>query len=95
MLKHIVLFELVPNTSQETLLEIKTKLEALTEQIEGLSMLRVYINNVGEGNFTLALDSELTDAQALDHYQTHPAHLECVDLLKPLIINRACVDTIG
>ena len=94
MLKHIVLFQLADSLPSSELKQIKTLLEALPDKIEGLNSLKVYINNVGEDNFSMALDSTMDCASALDIYQKHPEHLKCVQLLKPHITNRACVDSV-
>ena len=47
---------------------------------------------VGAVIFVQPVGGVCADNASLEAYSAHPAHLECVAVIKPLIAARACVD---
>lgn len=95
MIKHIVFWKLKEdadgkNKAQNAQL-IKEKLEALRGQIDGLQNIEVGINII-EGNYDVALYSELTTREALDHYQNHPKHQAILPFVRNVVEDRKAVD---
>lgn len=95
MIAHIVMFRLEgePTTVAYAAESFKNAIEALPGQISELLDARVDIDSAEiDGNWTMALTAHCKDAKDLSVYAAHPAHLECVAIIKPLIAGRACVD---
>lgn len=95
MIKHIVFWKLKEeadgkNKAQNAQL-IKEKLEALRGQIDGLQNIEVGINII-EGNYDVALYSELTTREALDYYQNHPKHQAILPFVRNVVEDRKAVD---
>ena len=80
MVKHIILWTLKSEYSNEEKeaikAEIKKGLEGLAGVIEGLKEIHVYTNRLESSNADLMLDSTFTSAEALKGYSVHPAHVE-------------------
>lgn len=95
MVKHIVFWKLKDQAEGKTKAEnaqlIKEKLEALDGQIDGLISIEVGINFV-EGNFDIALYSELATKETLDVYQNHPKHQALLPFIRSVIEDRKAVD---
>lgn len=97
MIKHIVIWRLqdhaAGNDKATNAKLIKSKLEALNGVIPGLISLEVGIDFLASpASGDAVLYSELTSREALDHYQTHPAHVEAVEFVKTVISDRVVVD---
>ena len=72
MVKHIVFFK---NTDKAKIEELKTKLEALKEEIDFVVDLEVGIDFIGsERSFDLALLVDLPTRESLNAYAIHPKH---------------------
>lgn len=95
MVKHIVFWKLKEtahgNDKATNAKLIKEKLEALNGQIDGLINLEVGINFL-DGNYDLALYSELATKATLDVYQNHPNHQALLPFIKEAVEDRKAVD---
>ena len=97
MVKHIVLWTFKENAAgqgkQENLTAAKEKLEAMNGKIPGMTHLEAGINfQTREGAWDLALYSEFESRQALEGYQSHPAHLKVIEFLRTVRDQRAVAD---
>lgn len=96
MVRHLVLWNLLSTLTEEekevAAQTIKTKLEAVKDQVDGILSLNVVISPLGSSNRDLALISEFISPAALDAYQTHPAHLEAANYVRSMTCNRTCLD---
>ncbi|MBE6638642.1 MAG: Dabb family protein [Ruminococcaceae bacterium] len=97
MLKHIILWTLKPELSEEEKNTVrrntKEQLEALAGKIEGLVSIRVHINGLATSNTDMMLDSVFTDKQALARYASHPLHVAAADnYIRPYYSERRCFD---
>ena len=71
---------------------IKSKLEALVGQIDGLLKAEVNLNYNPNG-YDLCLYSEFSSKEALDFYQSHPLHLAVREFVHKVITERAVTDS--
>lgn len=93
MIKHIVMFRLDGEGKHEAAARFKTRIEALPAIIEELDSAEVGLDTGSiAGNWDIVLTATCRDEAALAAYAGHPAHLECVAIIKPLLAARACVD---
>lgn len=97
MIKHIILWTLKSNLSdiqKETIkADIKTSLEGLMGIIPGLLEISVHIHGLNSSNADIMLDSSFTDANALQNYAVHPAHVAIADeKVRPFTAIRSCLD---
>ena len=86
MVNHIVLWSLKPELSeeerQEAKAEIKRRLEGVCDRVEGIISLEGTADGLASSNRDLALISAFVSKEALDGYQTHPAHLEAASYVR-------------
>lgn len=95
MVKHIVMFRLEgeAETVADAARRFKAGLDALPAVIKELKSIEVGINDgPAQGNWTVVLTAVCDSYADLATYSAHPAHLDCVAIIKPLIGQRACVD---
>lgn len=98
MVKHIILWTLKPELSQEekeTVKKgIKEGLEALKGVVPGLIDVTVNIDGrLDTSNCDVMLDSTLESPEALKAYATHPAHVAVADTkVRPYTSQRTCLD---
>ncbi len=97
MIKHIVMWKLKETaegaSAAENAAKMKTMLEALNGRIEGLKHLEVSAEIVeSEPECNVVLYSELASKDALDGYQVHPEHQECVAFIKKVVSERRVLD---
>lgn len=96
MVKHIVLWsfkpELTVKEQEEAGEEIKRRLEAVKEQVQGVISLEVKLSPLPSSNRALALISAFESVDALNGYQTHPAHVAAGAYVKSVTCDRACFD---
>ncbi len=99
MVNHIVLWSLKPELSeeerQEAKAEIKRRLEGVCDRVAGIISLEVKAEGLASSNRDLALISSFVSKEALDGYQTHPAHLEAASYVRSKTCDRACFDYEG
>lgn len=97
MTKHIILWTLQDTLSAEEKASVKAAikagLEGLAGQIPGLLEIHVQTDCLPSSNADLMLDSTFTDAEALQAYATHPAHVAVADgKVRPYTKIRSCLD---
>lgn len=97
MVKHIILWQLKDELSQEekenVKLGIKEGLESLQGKIPGLVDIKVNINGLASSNADLMLDSSFESEEALKGYAVHPEHVAVADgKVRPYTKSRVCLD---
>ena len=97
MIKHIILWELKDEYSDNEKAGIKMRikggLEGLMGQIEGLKYIKVYTNGLPSSNVDLMLDSSFESEKALKDYAVNPLHVEVADTyVRPFTAKRSCLD---
>lgn len=98
MVKHIILWTLNPELSEEqknnVKAGIKNGLEGLLGVVPGLKEIIVNIDGrLDSSNCDVMLDSTLESVEALKAYATHPAHVEVANTkVRPYTIQRTCLD---
>lgn len=97
MLKHVILWKLKDEYSQDKKAEIKsnikTGLESLLGKIPGLTEIKVHTNGLQTSTVDLMLDSTFESVDALKGYSVHPAHVAVADtLVRPYTAVRSCLD---
>jgi len=98
MVKHIILWTLNPELSEEekqtVKAGIKAGLEGLVGKVPGLLSLTVHIDGrLESSNADVMLDSTLESPEALKGYAQHPAHVEVASTkVRPYTVVRSCLD---
>ncbi len=98
MVKHIILWTLNPELSEEEKKNVKTGikagLEGLVGKIPGLLSVTVHIDRrLASSNADVMLDSTLENEEALKNYAQHPEHVAVADSkVRPYTVQRACLD---
>ncbi|MFG6444197.1 Dabb family protein [Microbacterium sp. P06] len=95
-IRHIVLWKLAAEDADTRALhaeQIGEHLSALIPLIDEIVTLEVGRNIAYPAtNWDVALVSEFADADALERYQAHPAHLEAAAFVGSVVAERAVVD---
>ncbi|HKL21653.1 MAG TPA: Dabb family protein [Tichowtungia sp.] len=89
MIKHIVIWPMKDDVTDAQKTEMKLRLEALKNVIDELIDIEVGID---DDNDTMSLVSAFNSEADLAAYQSHPAHLDVVGFVKPLVAGRAVCD---
>ncbi len=97
MVKHIILWQLKDELSEDEKIkvkaDIKAGLEGLAGQIPGLIDIKVQTEGLASSNADLMLDSSFEDEASLKGYAVHPAHVAVADgKVRPFTKNRVCLD---
>ncbi len=98
MVKHIILWTLKAELSEEEKLSVKTAikqgLESLVGVVPGLVEATVHIDGrLDTSNADIMLDSTLESEDALRAYAVHPAHVAVADSkVRPYTSQRVCLD---
>lgn len=97
MVKHVILWTLKEEYSDEQKEEIKTGikegLEALKGKIPGILEIHVHTKGLSSSNVDLMLDSTFEDEDSLKAYAVHPEHVAVADgKVRPYTASRACLD---
>lgn len=98
MVKHIILWTLNPELTEEeknnVKADIKAGLEGLVGRVPGLIDVKVHIDGrLSSSNADVMLDSTLESEQALKAYAIHPDHLAVANgKVRPYTVQRACLD---
>ena len=98
MVKHIILWTLNPELSDEEKATvkagIKAGLEGLVGKVPGLIDVKVNISGRrASSNADVMLDSTLESEEALKAYAKHPEHLAVANgKVRPYTVQRACLD---
>jgi len=97
MVKHVILWTLKEEYSDEQKKEIrkdiKAGLEGLKGRIPGLVDIQVNIDGLASSNADLMLDSTFEDEASLKGYAVHPEHVAVADgKVRPYTAIRSCLD---
>ena len=97
MVKHVILWTLKSEYSQEEKENIKAGikdgLESLKGKIPGLSDIHVYTQGLASSNCDLMLDSTFENEESLKGYAIHPDHVAVADgKVRPYTATRCCLD---
>ncbi len=97
MVKHVILWTLKEEYSDEQKKEIKKDikagLEGLKGRIPGLVDIQVNIDVLASSNADLMLDSTFEDEASLKGYAVHPEHVAVADgKVRPYTAIRSCLD---
>lgn len=97
MVKHVILWTLKEEYSDEHKKEIKKDikagLEGLKGRIPGLVDIQVNIDGLASSNADLMLDSTFEDEASLKGYAVHPEHVAVADgKVRPYTAIRSCLD---
>ena len=97
MVKHVILWTLKNEYTDEQKAEIKKGvkegLEGLKGLIPGLLEIEVTINPLASSNCDMMLYSVFENEEALKGYAVHPAHVAVADTkVRPFTASRVCMD---
>lgn len=97
MVKHIILWQLKDEYTEEQKAEIrrgiKEGLEGLAGVVPGLISVHVQTEMLPTSNADAMLDCTLESFEALKAYAKHPAHVEVADTkVRPFKKTRTCID---
>lgn len=97
MVKHIILWQLKDEFSDNEKLRIKAgikeELESLLGRIDGLAEINVETEGLVSSNADIMLYSVFESDDALKAYAVHPAHVEVADTkVRPFTKTRLCFD---
>lgn len=96
MVKHIVLFKLKDDISEEKKLTVmkafKAAIEALPEKIAVIRKIEVGLNINPAEAWNIALYSEFDSLEDVKQYAVHPDHVAAGKLLAEVKESRSCVD---
>ncbi len=98
MVKHIILWTLNPELSEEEKATvkagIKAGLEGLLGKVPGLLDIKVHIDGrLASSNADVMLDSTLESPEALKGYAVHPDHVAVANgKVRPYTFQRSCLD---
>ena len=98
MVKHIILWTLNPELTEEEKLTvkagIKAGLEGLVGKVPGLIDVKVHVEGrLGSSNADVMLDSTLESEEALKGYAKHPEHVAVANTkVRPYTVQRSCLD---
>lgn len=97
MVKHVILWTLKDEFTDEQKTEIKKGikegLEGLAGKIPGLVEIKVNTEGLASSNADLMLDSTFESEAALKGYAVHPAHVAVADgKVRPFTKTRSCLD---
>ena len=98
MVKHIILWTLNPelseNEKENVKAGIKEGLEGLVGKVQGLIDVKVQTaGRLASSNADLMLDCTLENEEALKVYASHPAHLAVANTkVRPFTVQRSCLD---
>ncbi len=98
MVKHVILWTLNPELSEEekrnVKVGIKEGLEGLVGKVPGLIDAKVNIDGrLDSSNCDVMLDSTLENEEALKGYAVHPEHVAIANgKVRPYTVQRVCLD---
>lgn len=97
MIKHVILWKIKDEYSEEQVSGIKRGikegLEGLAGKIPGLIDIKVYTEGLESSNVDVMLDSSFENEDALKTYASHPAHVAVADgKVRPFTASRSCMD---
>ena len=96
MIRHLVFWKLAVEDAEErsrAVAAMQERFAALVPVIDGTERIDIRAD-LGDtpGNWDVLLDADYRDADALEAYQVHPAHVEVAAFVRTLVTARACID---
>jgi hypothetical protein len=93
MLRHVVLFDWVPEATDEQKKRVTDELRTLPPLMTGLRSFLVGPDaGVVDGNFSFAVVADFDDAQSYLAYRGHPAHRAIIEqVINPVTRQRVSV----
>ncbi|MCR5775936.1 MAG: Dabb family protein [Lachnospiraceae bacterium] len=97
MVRHIILWQLKDECSDEKKAEVKAGikegLEGLVGKVPGLLKVNVHTEPLASSNADVMLESEFESAEALKGYAVHPDHVAVADgKVRPNVKTRIVMD---
>lgn len=97
MVKHVILWRLKDELSDEEKMGVKAGikqgLESLKGEIPGLVEIKVNTTGLSSSTADVMLDSTFESEEALKGYSKHPAHVKVADeKVRPYTKSRECLD---
>lgn len=98
MVKHIILWTLNPELSDEQKEDVKKGIKAGLESLKGVvpGLIDVKVNvdgRLASSNCDVMLDCTLESEEALKAYAVHPAHVKIANTkVRPYTVQRTCLD---
>ena len=97
MVRHVILWQLKDEYTEEQKTEIKAGikagLESLAGKIPGLVEIKVQVDRLASSNAEVMLDSTFESEEALKGYSVHPEHVKVADeKVRPYTKTRSCMD---
>ena len=97
MVKHVILWTLKDEYSEDQIegikAGIKSGLEGLKGVVPGLVDIKVNTEPLPSSNCDVMLDSTFEDEAALKGYSVHPSHVEVANTkVRPYTASRVCMD---
>lgn len=97
MVRHVILWQLKDEFSEEEKKKIKAEakegLEGLKGVVPGLTEIRVHTEGLASSNADMMLDSAFESEEALKGYSVHPAHVAVAQgKVRPFTKARFCLD---
>ena len=93
MLRHVVLFDWVPEATDEQKKRVTDELRTLPPLMSGLRSFLVGPDaGIVDGNFSFAVVADFDDAQSYLAYRGHPAHRAIIEqVINPVTRQRVSV----
>ncbi len=96
MVKHIIIWSFKEGLSdaekQTAAVKIKTDIEGLMGQIDGLVDIKIQNVPLSSSTGDLLLDSTFVDEDALKAYQVNPIHVAVATYVRSMVGARQCFD---
>ncbi len=96
MVKHVIIWSfkegLTDQEKADAKIKMKTELEALQGEIDGLLEIKLNIVPLESSKGDFMLDSTFTDEDALKAYQTNPKHVAAATFVRSVVGERKCFD---
>lgn len=96
MIRHIVMWSFKDGFTEDENIsnaqKIKSGLEALTSEVEGVISLEVIISPLKSSNRDIVLNSLFENEESLAAYQSHPSHALIGNFIGTVTVNRSCID---
>lgn len=96
MVKHVIIWNFKDGLSDDekkaAAAKIKTGIEGLLGQIEGLLDIKIHNVPLASSSGDLLLDSTFTDEAALKAYQVNPKHVAVATYVRSMVGARQCFD---
>jgi Stress responsive A/B Barrel Domain len=93
MIRHVVLFEWIPEATDRQKRQVTEELRALPPLLTGLRAFQAGPDaGIIEGNFDFAVVADFDDTESYLAYRNHPAHRAVVEqVTSPITKDRAAV----